>query len=394
MPHPFASKENEFWYHVSKQSEMPLAGQITIDFDHAKVIRIIADAAAFQTKAAIQEYLVAVLLGDPETFHDLRKLLAISDKRAYLELSYLAANSKQNGTMGICGCQPWNMKKHPLAFFTKSLGDPNKTESEKKKMAELLASYLMNEGLEKAFKSFSSFSAETFSGVFELLILPREVQQKAAKLRGHGCEAALAKLLESLNVRLFPPDKAQNPMGARDPNLSRTDFSITPKVSDETFSFDMLVLDQDRPRIAIQSLIHTSDPGQFGVNKSDETVQVATSLKKWNQERPAGVPEIELWGLVDGVGFSENKSDTINKMLKHFDTFLQLKTLYKAAFRLHQVGLVQISAVSFSTSYSEQDVKSVCELYLPQDVKVVAPDQPLVGCKMIPAGLARLYLKE
>ena len=34
--------------------------------------------------------------------------------------------------------------------------------------------------------------------------------------------------------------------------------------------FDLLILKTNSVKVAIQSLIHTSDPGQYGVDKSNE----------------------------------------------------------------------------------------------------------------------------
>ena len=42
--------------------------------------------------------------------------------------------------------------------------------------------------------------------------------------------------------------------------------------NDDCHSFDLIIKNSDsKIRILIQSLIHSSDPGQYGVNKSNET---------------------------------------------------------------------------------------------------------------------------
>ena len=63
-------------------------------------------------------------------------------------------------------------------------------------------------------------------------------------------------------------------------------------------------------RVFVQGLIHSSDPGQYGVNKSGETVLVKTGLTKHNSTSPI---KKELWGLVDGVGFIENEPSYLAK---------------------------------------------------------------------------------
>lgn len=41
---------------------------------------------------------------------------------------------------------------------------------------------------------------------------------------------------------------------------------------------DLIITHKEQPRIFVQGLIHSSDPGQYGVNKSGETVSVNTAL--------------------------------------------------------------------------------------------------------------------
>ena len=73
-------------------------------------------------------------------------------------------------------------------------------------------------------------------------------------------------------------------------------------------------------RALVQSLIHTSDPGQYGVNKSDETVDIKKMINRYNEKYPQ--KPVYLIGNVDGVGFSENPNGTIAKMLGVFDSFV------------------------------------------------------------------------
>lgn len=49
---------------------------------------------------------------------------------------------------------------------------------------------------------------------------------------------------------------------------------------------DLIITHKEQPRIFVQGLIHSSDPGQYGVNKSGETVSVKTGLKKHNRTAP------------------------------------------------------------------------------------------------------------
>lgn len=366
---PYESPETEFWYNVMPQAAMPVAGEIENDFDVNRVAAFVA-AAAKDAKTDFSEQVKAALLKDPSIFHDLRQLLGISDKRAYLELSYLTSRVRHpSAATGICGCQPWNMARHPIEFFLRLIAPSSPTQI-RERAAGVLTKYLLREGLSNAAKGFAGLTPSQLTVIYETLVIPRENQQKAAKRRGHGCEGALATVLHQCGVHILPEDKYVNAMGAKDPNLDRRSLKVAPKKQGNTYSFDMLVLDGDDVRVGIQSLIHTSDPGQYGVNKSDETVDIALHFRKANESQRKRSP-IELWGLVDGVGFSENKPDTINKMIHYFDCFVQLNTLYKAPLRLHQLGLCRVKAIRFADGYSSEDVEAICKKYVAKGITLL-----------------------
>jgi hypothetical protein len=143
----------------------------------------------------------------------------------------------------------------------------------------------------------------------------------------------------------------------------------------------------------MQSLIHTSDPGQYGVNKSDETVEINRQINLWtskNQDQP-----IELWALLDGVGFSENKPYTINKLLANVEHFIQLKSLFKAPLRAHKLGLANVEAISFRPCYSKQQIKQLRDLYVPEGVAVLPSEAPgPTNCRAIAAGNATIFVKN
>lgn len=385
---PFASRESEFWYNVMPQAEMPLAGEIGAEFDVDRVAAFLSSAAA-DSAAAFKARVKTALTADPQIFNDFRQLLGVSDKRAYLELSFLASRKPHpTKDTGICGCRPWEMARHPLEFFLKLASDAKL----KQPTIDVLTDYLLREGLAEAAQGFKGIPADQLSAIYLAMVLPRETQQKAAKRRGHGCEAALATVLNACGVSLLPQDKHINPMGAKDPNLDKKTFSVAPKKRGLTYSFDMLILDGANVRVAVQSLIHTSDPGQYGVNKSDETVAIAEHIKASPLQKSA-TTRMELWGLVDGVGFSENKADTINKMLDHFACFVQLNTLFKAPLRLHELGLCKVHAISLPHRYSSQDKSAIQSKYVPPDVKLVDHGfAPPSSWKGIQASGATLYL--
>jgi hypothetical protein len=387
----YASPEEEFWYNVSPQDELPLAGTVDRDIDIASAKEFFVEITHARTKEEAVPKAARILRSDPGLFSTIRQFIGVSDKRAYLDLSYRASRAAHpRSDSGLCGCYPWALSKHPVSFFT-GMASGNHGEDVADAMALLLADYLIEHGIFEGAKGFADMEDEVLEGLYTGLISPKEYQQKAAKRRGHGCEAALARVLTSLGVDLVPNDKARNPLGSRDPNVDLSTMQIVERAAGTTYSFDMIIRNQNEVAIAIQALIHTSDPGQYGVNKSNETVEVAKTIKQWRAANP-GHP-VELWGLVDGVGFCENKPDTINKMLRWFDTFIQIKTLYKAPLRLHRLGIISLKAIRFSDAYSAADIQAISNLYVPGGVHVLEQGDSVDARSIaIQAGLAVVYI--
>lgn len=386
----YSSPEDEFWYNVSQQDDLPLSGTVDLSLDVSRIYQIFKTLHGAANLEAARKLVSSYLISDPTLFHDMRQFLGISDKRAYLELSYIASRTKHpTNDYGLCGCHPWTLARHPMNFFLRLLSG-SKGEEVKHATADMLADYLLEQGLFDAAKGFSVADKKLLELIYTRLIIPKEYQQKAAKRRGHGCEAALAKVMSEAGATIIPADRSTNPMGANDPHLNVETMAITDREPGITHAFDLLVMSGASVKVAIQSLIHTSDPGQYGVDKSNETVEISQRFSEYNAKSPQS--SVELWGLVDGVGFSENKSDTINKMLRHFKTFIQIKTLYKAPLRLHKLGLIKMRAIQFSSYYDEDDIESIVNLYGSDDISVALPTDPVpAGVRQVQAGEATLF---
>ena len=385
---PLAASDAEYWYHVSPQRELPIAGSIDLDFSVERVKACLDALATKPSDKAARQFLSNELVAAPSLFNDLRQLLGLTDKRSYLELSYIASRHPHpSEKVGLCGCHPWAMARHTMSFFLNML--KSKDKAVRAASAAMMAEFLMNERLRATAVGYSKVTAAQLRMVYETLIVAREIQQKAAKRRGHGCEAALAKVIQQFDVGFLPKEKAENPFAA-DRNLDANTLEVVPKETGETYSFDLLLLDGSNVRVAIQSLIHTSDPGQYGVNKSNETVDVARRIAQHNKRQP-GRP-IELWGMLDGVGFSENKEDTLNKMLRAFRFFVQFNTLYKAPLRLHELGLTQVRAIRFGKQYSAADKKAMADKYVPKGVRILrTEDGEPPRLRGVRAGWATVY---
>lgn len=377
MPSPaYATIEDEYWYNVSPQDVLPLAGQVDFDIDLDSISEFFLKLSGAPDIPSARKVVLESLIDNPLIFGYTRQFLGLSDKRAYLDLSYIASRTPHpTQATSLSGCHPWTLTRHPMAFFLRLLSG-SKGKQVQIATAEMIGTYLIEQGIQEAAREFSGMSDSLMEMVYTRLISPKEYQQKAAKRRGHGCEAALAAVLEKCGVEVIPKNKATNPMGANDPHLNLETMTVSDQEVGATHAFDMVILLNGHVAIAIQSLIHTSDPGQYGVDKSNETVVIANLISEWNTQHKYESP-VELWGLVDGVGFSENKSDTINKLLKHFDYFVQLHTLYKGPLRLHILGQITVKGVRFSEYYDTEDIGAIRDLYIPKEVEVLTDEDKI-----------------
>lgn len=381
--------QNEFWYHVANQNEIPIAGEIQKSFDNSLLEQFLKDLP--QEQSELTDYMYKKLLINSELIDLLRALIGVSDKRMYLELSYIFSKIlKKDSHVSLCGCSLYNLNKHPLTFFKNLIKKGN--DEVRTKSTELICNYFVDRGIFVVLKTLSLLSNDELKSIIDKLILTKEVQQEEAKRRGHGAEFELAKVLHKLDCKFIPPDRHLRPMGSKDPNINKETFEINKKIKGKTWSFDLIITDQYRnPSIFIQSLIHTSDPGQYGVNKSDETVLIKKSLELHNNKYKTNK---ELWGLVDGVGFCENKKDTINKMVDEFDNFFQLKSLYKVGLRLHKLGLINIKGIYFDNYfYNLEDKNDMYDKYCSFDIKLVENKEK--GQKLgkeVEAGKACLFI--
>ena len=286
------------------------------------------------------------------------------------------------------GTTLYEVNRHPLSFFKKRINDENQQLAEKS--IEIITNYLIENGILDVLNSLKSIGTDQAHVLIDRLINAKEAQQKLTKRRGHGMEQLFAQVLYELGVPFVPENKHTNPM-AHDPNVNRKTFQIQAKKAGQTWAFDIIVLYNEEPYVFTQGLVHTSDPGQYGVNKSDETVTIKEGLTTLNQNNNTNK---ELWGLVDGVGFTENKPNTIDKMLAEFDCFVQLKTLYKAGLQLHRLGIVKIQAIRFDMNYySELHATQMFEKYGSHDIQAIY-DNTIPKGKEIKAGHAWLYIEQ
>ncbi len=338
--------------------EIPIAGEIEAAIDPQSITNLLrqlpSDSEVDKTR------LMELIASDPDNIDILRSLIGISDKRMYLDLSYIFYKTprENSGQVNILGTTFYELNRHPLTFFKGKIKDSNLDL--RMRSLQIIAEYLDVRGVIEVINCLKDIGPERSYSLIDRIINEKEAQQQLSKRRGHGAEQALASYLVRMGVQIIPPNKHTDPM-ARDPSVNKTTFMLEQRKSANSWAFDIVIAEDENPSIFIQSLIHTSDPGQYGVNKSDETVQIKRNLNHANSS-DSGIRE--LWGLVDGVGFSENKSNTIDKMLIEFDQFIQMKTLYKAALRLHSLSLLKIRAIFFSPEvYSFDQARAMFTKY-------------------------------
>lgn len=370
-----SSLQNEFWFHVSPQENMPIAGNVEQFIDIAR-LRHLINQLDLHNNVAGQD-IRNIIENDPEMIDILRSLVGISDKRMYLDLSYIFYKTRdhRNPNLNILGQDLYNVNTHPLAFFKKKIYDSDPYIASE--ASSLIVQYLVNHGICQVLDSLKIIGAAQATVLIDRLINAKEAQQKLTKRRGHGMEQRFAIFLQELGIPFLPEDRAENPM-SRDPNVLKSTFELSPKITNRTWAFDLIIQDYQLESIAfVQSLIHTSDPGQYGVNKSDETVTIKRELEEYNNQYGYNK---ELWGIVDGVGFAENKRGTIDKMLDEFDTFIQLNSVYKAGLKLHQLGLIRITDIIFHSVYTRDEAVSMFQKYGSQNINfhynVVSPNTP------------------
>lgn len=355
-------KIEEFWYCVSNQDELPIyKAEEVIDNQSSEGLIEFLEQYKNRINKNIdihdndnQKIISQIILETPNFISEIRKLIGVSDKRLYLELSFIFNRCKSNGT-NIFGEKKTELKKHSTSFFINALSN----NSRKAEIANIISNYFIDKKLIDILDIFLDAPIENVNKLFEFLMEPKELQQKEAKYRGHGAEMYIAQSIKKCNQILYPELKAENPMESRDPNVDLSSMRIVDRdiSNPSVHSFDIIIKDKnDNIRVLVQSLIHSSDPGQYGVDKSNETIAIKNLIDKYNAEHP-NMPKVYLWGSVDGVGFIENPNGTIIKMINYFDMFVQINTTFKIGIELHKIGLFDnLKGVYFDEEYFDDEM--------------------------------------
>lgn len=388
------NKIEEFWYCVSPQENLPLYEKDIISTDDGqaliKFIKLFSDKHI--NNSNFKDILKNIILENPEYITSIRTLVGVSDKRLYLDLSFIFNRIAHTSENNILKESRTTLKKHSTDFFINKV----KSHENKNYFADVISQYFVDKGLLDILQTFLGLEDTTTIKLFNYLIYPKEVQQKEAKLRGHGAEMAVAKILKAFDMNIYPTNKDTDTMGSHDPNVDLSCMEIVDRDANDTniHSFDIVVKDKhNNIRILIQSLIHSSDPGQYGVDKSNETVTIKNLITEYNQnnvDKP-----VFLWGSVDGVGFIENPNGTIVKLLNNFDNFFQIDTLFKIPISLSKLGFIDsIAGIAFDKNYFEDSaIKYFNDTYLNGTNIIDMSNLDISSLNTVQAGKATLILK-
>ncbi|HEL2257965.1 TPA: hypothetical protein TZI98_002075 [Streptococcus suis] len=353
-------KIEEFWYCVSPQENLPLYtndNKVVTTENIEKLVEFITFFKSIQILDAnsLKKILSNILIKDPDIISSIRTLVGVSNKRLYLDLTYIINYFSSKSNIPLVQESRKELKKHPTEFYINLL----KKSEYNIVLSEIISQYFLDKGLLEIVQTFVKLEKNQITSIFNNLIATKEVQQKQAKYRGHGAEQEFAKIFKKCGVNISPENKDVNPMAERDPNVDLTSMKIVDRDAnnDNVHSFDLVIYDsKGNLRILIQSLIHSSDPGQFGVNKSNESRDIKNLITEFNKSQTELEKRVYLMGSVDGVGFSENPNGTIKKMLNEFDSFFQMNTLFKIPVFLQKIGIIDnVQSIYLDEDYFNQE---------------------------------------
>ena len=390
------NKIEEFWYCVAPQEDLPLyKGQKLSSNACTRLIALVnkyktmVDAGSYGTA---DEIINSIILDEPSIISDMRVLVDVSNKRLYLDLTYLTNfYSDENNTRLVPEARE-HLLKHSTKYFVRLLN----TSPVKEILAREITTYFVSRGLVDILNTFSSLTTSQIKPIFDNLIATKEIQQMQAKYRGHGAEQAFAQIITACGLKITPEKKDTDPMAGYDPNVDLSTMTVVQRnaSNENCHSFDLIINEDDsRIRVLIQSLIHSSDPGQYGVNKSDETIDIYKRIRTYNKINIDH--QVYLLGSVDGVGFSENPNGTIVKMLDVFDDFFQMHTLFKIPVFLQKIGMINnIKGIAFDTDYfDDYAIDHFVNTYLTPAGVANMTGQTLSGSGTIEAGKAIVIFK-
>ena len=142
----------EFWYHVANQDEIPIYGDVdrSIDLELFTIYLQKIKKGDFlnQTKFYLKK--------NPELLDKLRTFAGISDKRLYLDLSYLFAKKIFKNKKNIFRKELYELDRHPVKYFKNILKSSNIEESNFS--SEIIANYLISKNIKEVILPLSKMN--------------------------------------------------------------------------------------------------------------------------------------------------------------------------------------------------------------------------------------------
>ncbi len=147
------SHKTEYWFHVSNQEDIPIFGTVDKAIDIPYLLAIIQNLPTITADQS--PYIFDLIKANSESIDILRTFVGVSDKRMYLELSYIFGKTKFNeaDNENVLGYSVYDLEKHNVSFFKsltklKAETEVNKARNKKaKKAIEIIANYLISKGI-------------------------------------------------------------------------------------------------------------------------------------------------------------------------------------------------------------------------------------------------------
>lgn len=184
--------KSEYWYHVSDQKEIPIFGTVKRNVD-IELLKEIVDG--FPNNESNREYISDVIKRKPDSIDLLRQFVGVTDKRMYLELSYIFAKKKKpnHPDTSVLGYSIYELKKHSMLFFKNLM---RQTGEIKNVASGIITDYLISKGLFAILNALKSLEFEQLPAFVDALITTKEVQQAETKRRGHGGRTTICNFIE------------------------------------------------------------------------------------------------------------------------------------------------------------------------------------------------------
>ena len=111
----FDDYRHEYWFHVSNQNEIPIFGNVEKSIDS----QLLYELAQGMPDDNSEEYLKNVIRTNAIVIDTLRTIVGVTDKRMYLELSYIFNKKRidEDSGMNILGETVYSLKKHSILLM-------------------------------------------------------------------------------------------------------------------------------------------------------------------------------------------------------------------------------------------------------------------------------------